>query len=190
MQSAGMVRGRERRKADRHRARVRVRFWNESEQLEGTGVTTDLSDTGLFIETKTSVPLDTRLYLEIDLDSGPYTAVGTVARVLRASRTVQPVIKPGLGVRIVGLLEALEDWERESVEEELEDDLDMAVDCLVEDPDGRGSGTRSDQKQQRDAEQRGAGGSQHGIRLPVVPFPGETRIIRRSAHQAKKRISD
>lgn len=118
-----MARGRERRRAERHRVRVRVRFWNEAEGLEGTGVTTDLSDTGMFIETKTSVPLDTRLQLEVDLDSGKYTAVGTVARVLRAARNVQPIIKAGFGVRLVGLIEALEDAQVESEPEGLQVDL-------------------------------------------------------------------
>lgn len=97
--------GRERRGAPRQRRRLRVRFWNDS--LETSGFTTDVSASGLFIESSTVAPPGTRLHLEMTLESGPFFAECVVARVLRAARNVQPVVKGGIGVRFVGLDEAL-----------------------------------------------------------------------------------
>lgn len=113
--------GSDRRRATRRRVRLRVRFWND--EIEGTGFTSTVSRADLFVETPKTLEPGTRLHLEIGMKSGPFFAEGVVARVLRASRTVQPVVKPGVGLRLVGLLEELRDAAGGGAEEQLVMDL-------------------------------------------------------------------
>lgn len=111
----------ERRQGVRKRARLRVRFWNE--EIEGSGFTADISTGGLFLETGKKLTPRTRLHLEIELKSGSFYCEGVVARVLKASREVRPVIKPGVGIRFVGLLEAFHQLTAGPATNELEMDL-------------------------------------------------------------------
>ena len=98
----------DRRGARRVRQRLKLRFWND--RLEGRAFTHDLSVTGLLIETTTAVEIGTRLHLELDLpDESSYFCEVEVARKKVIPRHAQSMYKPGLGLRVVGLVEALEE---------------------------------------------------------------------------------
>ena len=98
--------GREdRRKSTRRRHRVRVRFWND--EIEGTGFTGDISNSGMYIETDAKLDKGTRLHFELKLETGAFFAEGVVARTFKVPRTVRPVMKPGVGVRFMDPTEAI-----------------------------------------------------------------------------------
>ncbi len=98
-------RSKERRRSERRRCRVRVKFWND--ELEATGFTSDISNRGMFIETTKKLEAGTRLHLELQLETGSYYAEAVVARALKTPRTAQPVVQAGLGLRIMDLTEAI-----------------------------------------------------------------------------------
>jgi Tfp pilus assembly protein PilZ len=95
----------EKRRSKRRRVRLAVKFWNELG--EHAGFSSDISGNGMFLETIRVLPIGVRLHLEIDTPSGPFFAEGQVARIVRATAVVQPVKLGGLGLRFVGLEEAI-----------------------------------------------------------------------------------
>lgn len=111
----------DRRGSARRRCRVRVRFWND--ELEGSGFTCDISNRGMFIETPVKLAKGTRLHFELKLETGEFLIEGVVARVLKAHRSAQPVIKPGVGVRFLDLTEAIRKVGQELPPDTLELDL-------------------------------------------------------------------
>ncbi len=99
-------RGSERRRSKRRRRRLGVRFWND--EVEGSGFTRDISNTGLMIETTTPVDIGGRIHLELKLPDGePYYAEGLVVRKKVYPRQAASLFKPGLGVKFVGMSEAI-----------------------------------------------------------------------------------
>lgn len=111
----------ENRKAPRDRVRLKLRFWNEG--LEGRGFTRDASSCGLFIETATPVDTGTQLHFEVELHAGPFLGECVVMRAERISGTLAPVRKPGIGVRLMGLSEAIHQHGARAPRRELEMDL-------------------------------------------------------------------
>ena len=111
----------ERRRSERRRYRVSVKFWND--EFEASGFTADISNRGMFIETSKKLDLDTRVHLELKLKTGPFYAEAVVARVLKTPTTAQPVVKAGLGLRLMDLIEAIR-----QVAEEEEPDQGLEVD--------------------------------------------------------------
>lgn len=95
----------DRRRAQRRRARLKLRFWND--QLDLVGYTSDVSSTGLFIETRKRVDAETRVHLEVYFKGRSFFAEGVVVRVLRLQMGAETVIKSGLGVRLLSLSEAV-----------------------------------------------------------------------------------
>ncbi len=93
----------DRRRGLRKAARVATRFWND--EIEAKCFTSDLSASGVFLVTRKPLVARTRLHLEFELSSGPFFAEGVVVRVVKASTTVQSVVKPGVGIRLISLLE-------------------------------------------------------------------------------------
>ena len=99
-------RGSERRRSKRRRRRLGVRFW--SDEVEGSGFTRDISNTGLMIETTTPVDIGKRIHLELKLPDGePYYAEGVVVRRKVYPRQASSLFKPGLGIKFVSLGEAI-----------------------------------------------------------------------------------
>jgi Tfp pilus assembly protein PilZ len=98
----------DRRRARRVRQRLKLRFWND--QVEGRGFMHDVSVTGMLIETTTAVEFGSRLHVELDLPEGDtYFTEVSVVRKKVIPREAQSMYKPGLGVRMVGLIEAIKD---------------------------------------------------------------------------------
>ncbi len=93
----------DRRRGLRKAARVATRFWND--EIEAKCFTSDFSASGVFLVTYKPLVARTRLHLEFELRSGPFFAEGVVVRVVEASTTVQSVVKPGVGIRLISLLE-------------------------------------------------------------------------------------
>ena len=91
--------GKERRRAARRRAHYKVRFWGQD--LDANGFVTDVSNTGLFIETRKLPPAGARLHLEIYLTETPFLAEGEVARVQNVPASIAAVRANGFGVRLV-----------------------------------------------------------------------------------------
>jgi len=91
---------RERRVARRHRVRYRLRFWND-DFGEGGGLTSDVSATGMYVETRKLPTTGARLHLEVDVDGTAFFCEGTVARVQKVSAAVAPVLSPGFGIRLL-----------------------------------------------------------------------------------------
>lgn len=98
----------DRRRARRVRNRLKLRFWADG--LEARGFTHDVSVTGLLIETTAAVEIGTRLHVELELpDDYRYFGEVMVVRKKVIPRQAQSVYKPGLGVRMIGLVEALKE---------------------------------------------------------------------------------
>lgn len=89
----------------RRRARIAARLWNNDEEI--SGFTSDISGTGVFVETQKRLEVGTRYHLELGLETGPFLLECVVARVLRAARTVQAVVKSGAGLRFVDVSEVV-----------------------------------------------------------------------------------
>ncbi len=107
----------ERRRSKRRRRRLAVKFWRGD--IEGTGFTSDISNTGLMVETTTSVDIGTRLHIELQLPEGtPYFTEGVVVRKKVYPRHAASMFKSALGFRFVSLGEAI----RALLEEKPEDD--------------------------------------------------------------------
>jgi len=83
----------ERRRMSRRRISLKVRFSNE--EFEARGFSENLSTSGMFVETKLSLPPGTRLHVEIELDGKPFFCECSVVRCVRADPNVAPVIKGG-----------------------------------------------------------------------------------------------
>ena len=100
--------GADRRRSRRARHRLKLRFWGDS--CEGVGFTHDLSVTGMLIETTSAIPIGERLHLEIDLpEERTYFAEVAVVRKKVIPHQARSMYKPGLGVRLIGLIEAIRD---------------------------------------------------------------------------------
>lgn len=111
------ARDKERRRSKRRRRRLPVKFWRGD--VEGTGFTTDISNTGLMVETTASADIGSRFHIELQLPEGtPYFAEGVVARKKVYPRHAASMFKSGLGFRFVALGEAI----RAVLEEKPEDD--------------------------------------------------------------------
>ncbi len=93
----------DRRRGVRKPARVATRFWND--EIEARCYSSDLSASGVFLVTPEPLVVRTRLHLEFELSSGPFFAEGVVMRVVKASTTEQSVVRPGVGIRLISLLE-------------------------------------------------------------------------------------
>jgi len=86
-----------------------VRFWNES--FEASAFTTDLSDSGLLVETARRLEPGTRLHVELELGDRAYFTEAVVARRADYPQYAQSVFKPAIGLRFLGLEEALRESE-------------------------------------------------------------------------------
>jgi Tfp pilus assembly protein PilZ len=91
--------GKERRRAVRRRAHHKVRFWNQ--EIDGSGFVTNVSQSGLFVETRKLPAVGTRLHLEIYLTDVPFMAEAEVARVQNVSSAIAGVRANGFGLRLV-----------------------------------------------------------------------------------------
>ena len=99
-------RGEERRRSKRRRRRLAVKFWRGD--VEGTGFTVDISNTGLMVQTTVSAAIGTRFHIELQLPEGAtYLTEGVVVRKKAYPRHAASMFKPALGFRFVALGEAI-----------------------------------------------------------------------------------
>jgi hypothetical protein len=98
-----------RRSAERHPKRVEVRFWKQGDAKPHSGFSIDVSKTGLFLGTSTSLQPGERLRLELlDRERG-FVIEGRVARVHRVSGALRQLDQPGAGVRFLSPAELVSD---------------------------------------------------------------------------------
>ncbi len=110
-------RGNERRQSKRRRRRLAVKFWRGD--VEGTGFTVDISNTGLMVQTTAAADIGTRFHIELQLPEGTlFLTEGIVVRKKVYPRYAASMFKPTLGFRFLGLGEAI----RAVLEQESEDD--------------------------------------------------------------------
>jgi hypothetical protein len=98
---------RDKRVACRRRSRLQVRFWNED--FEASAFTTDISDSGLLVESARRLEPGTRLHVELELGGRTYLSEVVVARRQDYPQYAQSFFKPALGLRFLGLGEVLEE---------------------------------------------------------------------------------
>ena len=101
----------DKRSSRRRRCRTQVRIWNE--HFEASCFTADVSNSGLLVETTRRIPIGTRVHIEVKVGERSFFSEATVARRLDYPGYAQSVFKPALGLRFVGLGEALRDLEEE-----------------------------------------------------------------------------
>ncbi len=101
-----MANPKERRISPRRRTHYKIRFWNAA--LDATGFVTDVSDVGLFIETRKLPAVGTRLHLEVHLTEEPFLVEGEVARLQQVGNSVAGLRGNGIGVRLITWPEAFE----------------------------------------------------------------------------------
>jgi Tfp pilus assembly protein PilZ len=100
----------ERRVHRRFPRRVEIRFWRHGESQVHSSFTTNISRTGLFLGSASSLIPGERLRLEIlDADKG-FIVEGRVARVHRVSLALRHVEQPGVGVRFLQPEELVEEF--------------------------------------------------------------------------------
>jgi Tfp pilus assembly protein PilZ len=89
---------------------VEIRFWRHGESQVHSSFTTNISRTGLFLGSASSLNPGERLRLEIlDADKG-FIVEGRVARVHRVSQALRHVEQPGVGVRFLPPDELVEEF--------------------------------------------------------------------------------
>lgn len=86
-----------RRQAPRIRCNVSFRGGGAATNLNGK--VTDLSGTGLFLVTRTFLPIGKQLHLEFELDAGRVEAVGEVRWIARG----EDMPEQGMGIRFLRL---------------------------------------------------------------------------------------
>jgi hypothetical protein len=101
----------ERRGAPRQRWRAQVRFWNE--HFEAVGFTADISSTGVLVETPRHLEVGTRLHIEIKVGDRSFFSEATVARRRQSPPYAHSLFRPALGLRFVGLIEAVHGFQQE-----------------------------------------------------------------------------
>ena len=102
---AGVSKAGNQRRSRREKRRLKVRFWND--EFEATGFTADVSETGIFLVTTQSLDAGTRLHLELEVGDETYLTEGVVVRRKNYPRYARAMYNSGVGVRFVGLGEAL-----------------------------------------------------------------------------------
>ena len=95
----------ERRRSQRQRRRLDVRFWND--EFEGRGFTTNVSNKGLLIETSKTLQLGQRFHLEIILPETSFFAEVVVVRRKVYPPQARSMFKPTVGFRFVGIREVV-----------------------------------------------------------------------------------
>jgi hypothetical protein len=95
----------DKREARRRRSRLQVRFWNDD--FEACAFTTDVSDTGLLVESARRLEPGTRLHIELELGPRTYLSEAVVARRQDVPQYAQSFFKPALGLRFLGLGEVM-----------------------------------------------------------------------------------
>ena len=95
----------ERRRSQRQRRRLDVRFWND--ELEGRGFTTNVSNKGLLVETSKTLRLGQRFHLEIILPDTSFYAEAVVVRRKVYPPHARSMFKPIVGLRFVGIREVV-----------------------------------------------------------------------------------
>ena len=90
-----------------NKLRLKVRFWHA--ELDATGYTGDVSNSGLFLVTPLELEIGTRLHFEIQVGDEAYFAEGRVVRRKSFPRYARQMFPSGLGIRLLGLNEALRD---------------------------------------------------------------------------------
>lgn len=98
-------RGKERRKNKRFRKRLKVRYWWKD--FEGTGFTTDISDTGLLIETSKTIEIGTRVHIEVSYDDESFFGDVIIVRQKIYPRQARSLFKPALGARFLKVTEVV-----------------------------------------------------------------------------------
>ncbi|HEY1086270.1 MAG TPA: PilZ domain-containing protein [Archangium sp.] len=93
----------EKRKAKRQAKRLRVRFGDSRrEGFPFTGLTNDVSSTGMFVMTSHGQRPGTRLHFEVSLpDQRPLFVEGVVARQVLVPPELRTVVRTGMGVRFL-----------------------------------------------------------------------------------------
>ena len=97
---------RDKRRAERQRKRLTVRFWWDD--LEGSGFTQDVSESGLLVETSKDLELGTRVHVELTGDNLAFFANAVVVRKKQYPRQARSLFKPALGLRFEKITEALQ----------------------------------------------------------------------------------
>lgn len=108
--------GKDRRKSKRFRKRAKVRFWWAD--FEGTGFTSDISDTGLLIETNKPIEIGTRLNIEVTHADLSFFGTILIVRQKTYPRQARSLFKPALGARFLRVTEVM----GVSAAEELQDE--------------------------------------------------------------------
>lgn len=90
----------EKRQARRHGRRLKVRYGEKGKGFSSTGLTNDVSATGLFVLANSSPKPGTRVHLEVTLPGEVQVYIeGVVARQVVVPPELRQVVKSGFGVR-------------------------------------------------------------------------------------------
>jgi hypothetical protein len=108
--------GKDRRKSKRFRKRAKIRFWWAD--FEGTGFTSDISDTGLLIETNKPIEIGSRLNIEVTHGEDSFFGTVVIVRQKTYPRQARSMFKPALGARFLKITEVM----GVSAEQELKDE--------------------------------------------------------------------
>jgi hypothetical protein len=95
----------DKRSSRRSRCRTQVRVWNE--HFETTCFTADVSNSGVLIETARRIPIGTRVHIEVKVGERSFFSEATVARRRESPSYAHSFFKPAIGLRFIGLVEAL-----------------------------------------------------------------------------------
>lgn len=91
----------QKRREKRRPRRLPVRFRRRGEDVPHQGFTTNISTTGVFISTRETMPVGTRLRLEFVDPLHGFVVEGVVARTIRSEAALQHVMPAGVGVRFL-----------------------------------------------------------------------------------------
>jgi Tfp pilus assembly protein PilZ len=95
----------DRRKTQRRVRRIPVRFWKQGEQEPRNGYMTNVSATGIFVNTNHPLPGGTRIRVEVLDPQLGFVVEGRVAHAMKVAPALQQVRPSGMGIRFVPLEE-------------------------------------------------------------------------------------
>ena len=98
-------RGKERRRTKRFRKRLKVRYWWGD--FEGMGFTSDISDSGLLLETSKPIAIGTRVHIEVSHDDESFFGDVVIVREKRYPHQARSLFKPALGARFLKVTEVM-----------------------------------------------------------------------------------
>lgn len=172
----------EKRKSKRHGRRLKVRFGESNVGgFPHSGLTNDVSTTGLFVVTGQTPKPGTRLHLEVMLQNEkPLYVEGVVARLVLVPPELRLIMKAGVGVRYLLGHELLSELSPALSPPKKDDPFTLTFDDEASWRAARGARQGTQARRRLRVEPEAGGAEQRGVGDGRPPLLGQDAVIRRA----------